>query len=651
LTLAAQQDGERVRREALIRTLSREGIPYEERPLFAEYGGFGSSVHVAIPGNEAETTLVLAVPLSGPENSGGELSYAAEGALSFIRKILRQGSGLRVRAAFLGDESSNLPEDTRKETHRGLRDLLALTEDPDHTLVLYLDFREAPSALVIRHGSRGAIAPLNVLRPLPAVCRSRGIPYTFAVRFNELHKLGILDGPPALELVQGAGIPALYMTGRYDGAPIAGEDLGDMLFEYANSLDLSGPRADTHYSIIHYGNNTLFISELTAVILLFALSALFLGVFLVRFTALKQRIQWNDFARCFLAVAAFGAVFLLALLGAALLFTAVLRGFALSPDYLSYGALALQFAAALALFSLSARISDFVNIPGKANFYGDAAVLLIAFGMSAAAFLDITFIPAFVWAFLCAFPAVLSKKPLIIRAWVLLMSLQGAGALVNVMEEGNARLLGMILSARPVAALFITTTVLPFLLIFHRSVLLGRKKKPRPAYLAPPLILLALSLGGLVLYGYFLSKRPVSAPVRRIIREGGGILDAAVTERVLLERRIIEIRIEAAGNPVRFDLYLDTGGALPVIYDAPMPFEYHRDSVEFLLGEGPPNPFSTELVLPLDFSGSLRAEAVYPVWDGSLDPRPPPDAAADYALRVITTVPLPPPDIHNHRLF
>jgi hypothetical protein len=93
-----------------------------------------------------------------------------------------------------------------------------------------------------------------------------------------------------------------------------------------------------------------------------------------------------------------------------------------------------------------------------------------------------------------------------------------------------------------------------------------------------------------------------------------------VGERTLLERRTLNITLSAPGNPLRFNLYLDgaPGNEMPVIYSAPMPFRYLEDgsspnrfSIEFILGEGPPNPFATEIVLPIDFAGFLRAEAVY----------------------------------------
>jgi hypothetical protein len=110
-----------------------------------------------------------------------------------------------------------------------------------------------------------------------------------------------------------------------------------------------------------------------------------------------------------------------------------------------------------------------------------------------------------------------------------------------------------------------------------------------------------------------------------------------VRDRILLERRTLDITLDAPGSPLRFNLYLDdaqdSGGEIPVIYAAPMPFRYieddtslNRHSIEFILGEGPPNPFTTEIVLPIDFSGFLRAEALY--------------AEGDYRLMIIRRYPI-----------
>ena len=144
----------------LITLLKERQIPFEERSLLADYGGFGSSVHVALPHSphpEADglETLVLGFPLSGAEaeDGSGELSFGVELGLAFIEYIRTQGSAIRIRVAFLGDEVSQLPRDHRKVSHLGLEDLCATLDNPERTLLMYLDIDTAPQSLVVHHGS------------------------------------------------------------------------------------------------------------------------------------------------------------------------------------------------------------------------------------------------------------------------------------------------------------------------------------------------------------------------------------------------------------------------------------------------------------------------------------------------------------------
>ena len=122
--------------------LRRMGVPFEERPLLSEYGGFQPSIHVTFPGAET-AAFVLAVPLPDSRFAAGgaDNRFAVETALALLRlatenKIARQYS---LRIAFLGSEYARLPDDVQKNTHSGLRDLLNTVEEPLQTLILYMD--------------------------------------------------------------------------------------------------------------------------------------------------------------------------------------------------------------------------------------------------------------------------------------------------------------------------------------------------------------------------------------------------------------------------------------------------------------------------------------------------------------------------------
>ncbi|MDR2029505.1 MAG: hypothetical protein LBP93_08210 [Treponema sp.] len=670
LFFSAAQEGsgstalEAARRRDLGRTLREGGIPFEEHSLFADYGGFGSSIEVHIPSppgtgeDVLDESFVLAIPLSGINDGGAAFPYGFELGLAFIQRVLEQGADADIRVAFLGDEFPHLAEDLQKGSHRGLEDLINHLENPENAALVYIDLFEAPRGLVIHHGARNTLAPLSILRPLPDLCDSHGIPYAFSIRFNELYKLNLARGPSALEFAQAREVPAFYVSGSPDGGARTLEAalLADMLLDYANSLRISTENMDYHYSLVQFRGKTLFLSEPLTIVLALSAAVLLLFIFLIYSVIYRYQlvIQWRVFIQRFWVLLLLFAVLALSLQGMKLFFHLVLGLFGISETQVSYGGIALQLLLGMFLFSALSPLSELLEIPRKANFYGNSAVILVTLGILTAALLDITFMPIFTLTFLFTLLGAVIRVPLLVGLCGLLTPIQAAVALINLMNAKSRGLVELILAGNGVLTLYIALVSLPFFLIFKRSAALAREQKKGRLwryYILPRLILLGLTLGGLGLYVRDLSKTPAPQPVRRTLTQassGAEILKMDLANRIFLERRILEITLSALGSPVRFDLYLDSAaqGVPPVIYAAPMPFSYTggngaagEGSVEFTLGEGPPNPFTTEIVVPLDFRGSLRAEAVYTEWDPALDTLAPP-AGDDYALRIIHRIPV-----------
>jgi hypothetical protein len=127
-------------------------------------------------------------------------------------------------------------------------------------------------------------------------------------------------------------------------------------------------------------------------------------------------------------------------------------------------------------------------------------------------------------------------------------------------------------------------------------------------------------------------------PVRRSV-SGTALLDITTETQVFLERKSVQISVSARGKPLRFDMYLEpSAGNAPELYFAPMPV-LKKDTLALVLGEGPPNPFVTEVILPADFTGTLRVNALYTMWEPDIDTLPAPESD-DYLLGVTRTVPL-----------
>jgi hypothetical protein len=659
--------GEGAVREELIRALEERNIPFTERFLFTEYGGFGSSVHVLLSPDSlvvpAEQTFILAVPLSvRGEEAGDGLPFRFEAALSFIEKV-RFLNDITIRVAFLGDEVPRLPEEFQKRSHIGLEDLYDLLDNPEDAVLWYLDVAGTPRGITIHHGTADTIAPLSILRPLPGICETYHVPYNFAVRFNELYKLKLIDGPSALRFAQSRDINALYisrdesffpwqMPSPPPQEPIPAARFADMLAAYAASLQISAENLDYHFTVINLLGKTLFVSEQLTVAALLISAALFFFALLL-YSIMFRRvliIRWQIFIRRSWILLVFLAFLMITLQGGGMFLSFLLERFRIPPQPSgTYGVAMLKLLVAMVLFSFLYPLPELLNIPRKRDFYGNAAVVLVTLGVLIAVVLDITLVPLFLWAFLFIFLGASVKNSFLVYTFGLFTPIQAAVAFINILSAGNDRLAEIIRSNDLFVGFYFAVILLPFMLIFKRGAALSQKgKAPRSlmALLIPRLVLLAGSLGIVFSYGYYMAKQPVSEPVRRTIVETSeerGILNIRSREIDFLERRITEVNLEAGGNPVRFDMYLDTGGSgtLPVIYSAPMPFELSegRDSIEFILGEGPPNPFSTEIVIPLNFTGFLRVEALYTSWDGTIDTLPPPEND-DYVLRVVRSIPI-----------
>jgi hypothetical protein len=646
---------------ALSRVLTEEEIPFEVRPLFSEYGGFGSSIVVYLgPDTETEPegpVFILAIPLCSEDESGEGLSYGLEAGLAFIKKARKRALQQPMWVAFLGDEPSRLPPDLRKGPHAGLEDLLTLPEDPENTVMFYADFSAPPEKLLIHHSGGRTPAPLSLLRPLPGLCAFYGLPFSFAVSSNELYKLGFVEGPSVLGASLGYGVPSLYLEGNRDGAgpagrPIPAELLGDLFLGYTDALDFSTENLDYHYLIFQFRNKTIFVPELTTIITLWSLSALGFLIFLVYSIVLRRMltIQWRLFFRRSWVIGILFAVLFLSLEAAELFFSFLLSGFGLPRDNISYGGIIFTLSIALTLFSLIDPFFNRLKIPRRANFYGNAAVILIILGTLIAVFLDITFISAFIGASLFTILAALIPYSLPVYAIAFVSPLQIAGLLLTGMGAIGTGLPVLNQLPRIWIILFISVTALPSVLIFKRaSALAPVRKRPPFLWLVSRSIMLAGCMGALTFYVYKLSLDPPVTPVRRVIAEGPdnpAILDVTLTGSGFLARRSLEINLQARGEPVRFDLYLDSTNDPQPIYAAPMPFVHtetadspFETTLEFILGENPPNPFTTNMVLPRTFSGFLRAEALYTRYDPALDPGPPP-AGDDYVLRVTRTIPI-----------
>ena len=630
-------------------TQALNGIPYERRSLLSGYGGFGSSILVRSQGKDTEGatppgTFVVAVPLGA--------DFAVDTALALAKKIQNREEvsqrevNRNLLVAFLGDEQNELPPDCGGNSYKGLRDLLSLADMPENWVVCYLDAAAPPGELVIRHGIRGYIAPLDIIKSLPGLFRSHGIPWSFNVRFNLIYKLGLVEGPQALSIAWGNEINGFVLSGAAGKETVSPESLADLLLDYADTLNLPVLNPDSHYfSFTFPGKGVLFIDEGTTTFVLLVITGIFLFVFLVYSARYNAILLFNirlfiSHIWIFFIILLFMTVSIRASgLLYALLFS-LLKG---PPGVSNFSGAGLTVLLAILVFLLPSPALSLLHFPRRTHFYGYSAVIFVIIGIFFAAFLDFSYVPIFLWVFLFVFLGASLSRPVPVFLCVLIVPFFTVGALINIIGTGNDSLAELYISSgwnNPEnwwAAFQAALLSLPLFLLIRRGIILKQNSKRRTIERKPggkfrlivlP-VLIAVVLGTMVIQILQIPKQRI-APERKFINDvsvtgnGNGIINLSFKNVVFQDSRIITLSLGARGSPKRFDVSLesDNGLSLLPIYTAPVPFEREDEGkrINFSLGENPPNPLVLQIVVPKDFEGILETTALYNTRDDTIDP-------------------------------
>jgi len=579
-----------------------EGVAYEDRPLLAAYGAFGVSVHALVPGDgSAPGTFVLAIPV--------EKKFGVDVGTAVIREAVRRGIARDLLVAFLAGETG--------AGHEGFRDLLARRDLPEDWALVFLDLAEPPGRVQIRHGGRRCVAPLDFVRPLPALFTAHGIPASFELRHNELYKLGLVEEPRVLALAWEAEVSGICLAdggpGARGGEAVTAEALAGFLLDYAAGLSLPVVAADRHYVFLPGG----FLSEEQSAAALFAALSLFWAFLLVYSVVRRAKVLATlrllvGYSWIFLVFLPLLAVILK---GAGDFYALLLERFHALPPPADYPGAGVTVLLAIWLFYVPSHILDLVHVPGKHHFYGAAALAAGGAGLIAAAFLDFTYTPVFLWVFACAFAGAAFRLPVLVLGCALLLPLQAVLALAALARTGSPVLTRALRDGSWAAAFQVAALSLPFVLLLKRSLALRNHR--RGIFAVFPFRLrvafLGVTLAAMTAYAASLPKADPSPAPPAI----PGLV-VTLDERFFLGSRVVVVVVEAPGTPgtpaapSRFTLTLEAGAGTPVVYSAPCPVETVGDGVvRFVLGDGPPNPLRLEITLPRDTSGVFRAEAVY----------------------------------------
>jgi hypothetical protein len=652
-------------------------ISIEQRNLLSSFGGFGSSVFARFRGmGESKGTFVLAVPLYA--------RFAVDTALALAETLLyRDNINNDILIAFLGDEKNELSENimafsvessaydpqpfflSKTISHKGLRDLLSQTDMPENWVLCYFDAGEAPREIVLHHGRRGYAAPLEIIKHLLSLLKTNDIPWSIEVHNLAIYKLGLDEGPEALSITWGEEVNGFTLSGIKTGNKINNSEketispanLAEVLMEYTKMLNFPVINPDRHYSFFSLpGGNYLFAGERFIVILLLFAAGIVISLYLI-YSARYNAILLYHFRLFFRSFWIFLVLFLFMVLSlkASGLFYSMLLGtldpmlLGTLPDSAVNAGAGLTILLAILVFILVSPVLNIIRFfPTRARFYGFSAVIFIVTGTLFAAFLDFSFVTVFLWASLFVFLGASVSNPILVFLSAFAIPLSASGAMFNLLQTGNGRFAELFFPQNRnaleswVAAIQTALLSLPIFLLVMRGRILLQKVFPREPGQKPgakyklivvPVLFVAVVSAMLVQIQVIGRGTP---PERRYIIDAE-IISLAIGETIFQDSRIVNLRLEAAGSPIRFDVYIESEGGktlLPV-YSAPVPFERETEGkrIVFYLGEYPPNPLTLEIVLPLEFEGILKTSAVYNTWDPVVDAQEKPETD-DYVLVV-----------------
>ena len=659
-SLKAEEAGILGRVLRFLEEIPNRNFTIEERPLLTYFGGFGSSVLVSSRISETEEpygTFVFAVPL--------DAEFAVDTALAMAERL--RANPVNILIAFLGEERNELPQDMGGFTHKGLRDLLTLINMPENWVLCYFDACPPPGALVVSHGFRGYVSPLELISPLPSLFTSYDIPWSFQIQQNTIYKLGLIEGPEALSIIWGEEVNGFFLTGENEnGKPILPGDLANLLLEYAINLTFPVLNPEKHYSLISFpGGRVFFISERIMIIIVLATVGLLLLLYLfysVRHNAILL-FHLRLFRKYFAIFIILLSLLIISFKISGLLYSSLTSLFNLQAGAPNHIALVLTFILSLLVFYLSSHALVIIRFPLRERFFKLSTVVFIILGIFSAIFLDFSYILFFFIVFIFFFLGVLMPNPVLTFSFALFLPVFALITLSNIFLTDNERLTELFIiptlnMSDSWVVIFQTALLsLPVFLLVKRGTMLTRillRKKPKQKrqrrYIILPIMIVLVVITMLV--NILLPRREIS-PERRFITqtlelenaEPGilSILTLSIEDVIFQDSRIITLNLTARGNPKRFDIsiYSETERILLPMYSTPVPFEREYDGrrINLFLGERPPNPLVMEIVVPLEFQGRLETAALYNTWDPAIDPGEIP-VSENYVLRVSKSVSL-----------
>jgi len=644
-------------------------------------------------GGKSRDSLILAVPLDSPADAGplydGSVNIAL--ALDLIGRVRNAVPPLSLTVLFLGAEYGDTDMYPMGST-LFLRDF-----QPDFkAVVLYLNFRSAPTRVLVRGGGRGIISPYWLMNRCMDALRAAKVPYTLPADEAQVFRMSATDERTLIEPYLRAGYPSVELEGEYTAASHSSE--AEWLSSIALFLQgfLSAGTAgvpdewDRHYLLMQMGDTSLIVSEKTYLVIFGGVIAVLLLFSLLFRRGLKRYLRTllrNSPSIIPLAVLSF-----LFLAAGTFALQAILRqrGFPALWRYAPLEFLALKICVALFLYAALYNLLRRLPLPHNGRFYSAAAIFFLLIDIFVIAAFNISFTFYFLWALVFIFLSSLARNRWVKALLVLPAPFWGIRGIVMVFLAPAYPFCHFIMLSPIWGNLLVAGACLPFILALIRLGLIfpGKgilRRRVRELVLAGLLLVGGgLLAARLLTFSPFSAERPQPITATQTIEvnaaglttstsllvespgpvgalsltnaNGTRTVPPAATEEMLtlppaespvqismdssqfLKQCTVIVSVTMPSSPRLFSATLTSGNDF-ILYDSSFPSV--RDSpraYRLLIGASPPNPLPLELSLPSEgtFTLTLTMEFDEPLIDTVAATRP--DARLTTRVRVVRSL-------------
>ena len=514
---------------------------------------------------------------------------------SYIENLKNNPPPLNVKIVLTAGDTSavRMPGTLRTQSLEGTDMFLSSLDSSRQYTALILNIRSILLArnrnILITPGIPFKAAPSWLLEAITKACKEKGIQLKVDGLFIPFYRAGLIQADPKLEAYFNENIPALLIES-------SSSEIFEALPAFAKTLSESASKEwDYHYSMIPFGEETIFIPEVVLLIILLATAAISLLYICIvsLFTKKSLSVYIAEVKKSWFLLP------MMIIITWILFYAAQLLAKQLYPNWFFHLFAACILKASLAFLMFSVLTLFHKLIPFSINDYTYAWHLIIICFANLFLFssLDLSLLLIFSAELLLAliFSKLRHIFPMVLIGFIMILPFALMAVAIFTMPRQNIllRFFNASFLENAMIACLIIPVEFAWVRIAARLGIFGKNYKHKHfPYAISVAIFLTASLSAVIIFQNSSQQRITFAPAANQEQSELDALSFEVSRTKIMNRNRIDFEISSSEMMLKLDIKVMAEDGI-AIYDANFPFQSLNGNHEasFILGDYPPNPF------------------------------------------------------------